>query len=93
MFNEKDLKQFLNKGISAEKIQAQINHFKKGFPYANIIAPATAKNGIIKLSEDEVSRYTNRYDKISENEKIVKFIPASGAASRRSRLDLPLYTR
>ena len=82
MFNDKDLKQFINKGISAEKIQAQINHFKKGFPYANIIAPATAGNGIIKLTEDEVSDYGNLYDNISENEKIVKFIPASGAASR-----------
>ena len=82
MFTDKDLKQFAEKDISEEKVKAQINHFKKGFPFADIIAPATPEKGIIKLKRDEIERMVSFYEEISEKEKIIKFVPASGAASR-----------
>ncbi len=82
MFTDKDLQQFAKKGITEEKVYEQINHFKKGFPYADIIAPATLEKGIIKLNNDEIKEMISLYDTHSEKEKIVKFVPASGAASR-----------
>lgn len=82
MFTEKDLKQFAEKGITDEKVKEQINHFKNGFPYADIIAPATLEKGIFKLNDSETMQIISFYEKVSESKKIVKFIPASGAASR-----------
>ncbi len=82
MFTKNDLKQFSEKGITKEKVYEQINHFIKGFPYADIIAPATLEKGIVKLTSEETDKMISLYDEISKKEKIVKFVPASGAASR-----------
>ncbi len=82
MFTEKDLKQFKAKGIDPKTVEKQINQFKKGFPYANIVAPATTKNGIVKLSDKDRNFYISIFEKNRNNEDIVKFVPASGAASR-----------
>ncbi len=82
MFSEKDLAQLKSKGISPDLALQQIENFKKGFPYADITAAATVGNGILKLSDNEAKSYGKIYDDIKANEKIVKFVPASGAASR-----------
>ncbi len=82
MFTENDLKQFAEKAIPKEKVIEQINHFTKGFPYADIIAPATPEKGIIKPDNIETKNFLSIYEETSEIEKIVKFVPASGAASR-----------
>jgi len=82
MFNKKDLAQLKSKGISPDLALQQIENFKKGFPYADITAAATIGNGILKLSDNEAKSYGKIYDDIKANEKVVKFVPASGAASR-----------
>jgi len=82
MFTDKDLKQFSDKGINKKNVEEQINNFKKGFPYVNIIDAATINLGLIKLSNDNVNKYVKIYEDISGKEKTVKFVPASGAASR-----------
>ncbi|MCF6364630.1 MAG: DUF4301 family protein [Bacteroidales bacterium] len=82
MFTKNDLKQFSEKGISKETVEKQIENFKKGFPYVNIVKVATINDGIIKLKDTDIEKYINLYNKISDDEKIIKFVPASGAASR-----------
>ena len=82
MFNEKDLNQIQSKGIEIKIIEQQINNFKKGFPFANLENPATINNGIKKLSEEEIDGLIKLYDNVSKNHHIIKFVPASGAASR-----------
>ena len=52
MFTDKDLKQFSKKNIKAEIAEKQIENFKKGFPFINIVEAATDKHGIIKLSDN-----------------------------------------
>ncbi len=82
MFTDKDLKQFSEKGISEEKINIQIENFKKGFPFVNIIKAATINDGIIKIKEEDLDSFVKKYEKTLKKEKTVKFVPASGAASR-----------
>ncbi|NOZ35722.1 MAG: DUF4301 family protein [Chlorobi bacterium] len=82
MFTEKDIKQFKEKNITEEQIKTQIKQFEKGFKFMNIIAPSTVGKGVLKPSEKEINRYISKYEKIQDNIKIVKFVPASGAASR-----------
>ncbi len=72
----------LQKGISAEKISRQLEYLKKGFAFLEITKPATIGNGIVKLSENEIESLIAKSKKAYEESKIIKFVPASGAATR-----------
>jgi len=82
MFTDKDLAQFKEKNIPEQIIVKQINNFKKGFPFLKIAKAATIDDGIIKLDDTSVSRFVSLYDNYVETKKVLKFVPASGAASR-----------
>jgi hypothetical protein len=85
MFTEKDRIQFLQRGITPEKIEEQINCFRKGFPFISLHSAATAGNGIRKLDEQELHACIDYYEKHHQGKTIVKFVPASGAATRMFR--------
>jgi hypothetical protein len=82
MFTEKDLQQFESKGIDKKVVNEQIEHFKNGFPYINLLAPATKKHGLTALSKEDIEDYLSSYEEIMAEKKVIKFVPASGAASR-----------
>ncbi len=82
MFNDNDLKLFQSKGIDINIIEQQLENFKKGFPFAELIEPATLKNGIYTFTDEELERLQKYYDRNSEEYEVLKFVPASGAASR-----------
>ncbi|MEQ8925560.1 MAG: DUF4301 family protein [Fulvivirga sp.] len=69
-------------GKSVERVEEQLKRFKNGFPYLAIKKPATVDNGIIKLSGSELGHYMSIYEKKAADHDILKFVPASGAASR-----------
>lgn len=71
------------KGISEEMITEQIECFKNGFPYLKLHAAASVENGGIKrLSQQDEEKYVAEWEKLKKDKKVVKFVPASGAASR-----------
>ena len=80
MFTEKDLNDFAAVGITPAEAEKQISNFRNGFPFLHVAAPATVGNGISQLSSDDRKKYVELYDGYSG--KILKFVPASGAASR-----------
>jgi hypothetical protein len=82
MFTEKDLQQIKSKGITVETVEKQIKNFKKGFPYIKLAAPATVGNGIHRFSEEETAALAAKFDADFADYRILKFVPASGAASR-----------
>lgn len=82
MFTNDDLRQFQTKGIDIKVIEKQIENFKAGFPYIQLAAPAVTGNGIKSFNESEVDKLRSFYDKHYEDYEILKFVPASGAASR-----------
>jgi len=83
MFSTKDKKQIENRGSDLRTILTQIENFKSGFPYLQIKEAASVDNGIIKLSDEKIKKYVAFYDeKIEHGTRPLKFIPASGAASR-----------
>jgi Domain of unknown function (DUF4301) len=81
-FSEKDINQIQQKGLSLEKVKSQIALFKKGIPFVKIQSAATKGEGIISLSEEESQKYVTLFDSKRDNYSIVKFVPASGAATR-----------
>lgn len=82
MFNSKDLEQIKSKGIDIQKVKQQIENFKKGFPEIVLTAPATIENGIKTINEKEAVMLSEYFDHHALEKNIIKFVPASGAASR-----------
>jgi hypothetical protein len=82
MFSKQDISQIESLGISLETIEKQIGYFKNGFPFINLDRPATAGDGIISFDEDQKEFFINFFNSEIHNNRIEKFVPASGAASR-----------
>ena len=83
MFSEKDKLQIQHRGSNIETVNQQIEKFKKGFPFLHVEEAASVNNGIIQLDEEKLTKNIERYDKnIAAGIKPLKFVPASGAASR-----------
>lgn len=83
MLSENDLNQLALKGISEQQIEEQIACFKRGFPFLEITASASVEKGTKVISKEEQSDYMDAWDNyLAENHTILKFVPASGAASR-----------
>jgi len=83
MLTESDFLLLKAKGISVEQIEEQLACFKKGFPYLSVQASASVEKGIRVIPENEQSIYLDTWTNYLKGDKtIVKFVPASGAASR-----------
>lgn len=82
MFTEQDLAQIDEQGISTETINRQIKHFIDGFPYLHAIRAATVGDGIVRIPDEELTNYIRRFDDIAGEYSLMKFVPASGAATR-----------
>ncbi len=82
MFTKEDLQQLEKKGITEEKAREQIRNFENGFPYIKLAAPATVSSGILKVEGKELRDYINYFEEGAGKLGILKFVPASGAATR-----------
>jgi hypothetical protein len=82
MFNDRDLIQIKERGSDVAIILQQIKNFKNGFPFANLLRPATIDDGINRFSENEINELVAFYDRHGSELSVIKFVPASGAASR-----------
>lgn len=77
-------KEFLaKKGISEEKLNAQLKNFETGFPFLKLAGAASPEKGITIPTADEKASYLAAWDEyLNGTGKVLKFVPASGAASR-----------
>lgn len=82
MFTEKDIKQIESKGITIEKVNAQVTLIKNGMSYSNLVAAATIGKGIESFSKNETKEFIKLFEEKKNTLSIVKFVPASGAATR-----------
>ncbi|MFR9651097.1 MAG: DUF4301 family protein [Rikenellaceae bacterium] len=82
MFTEKDLEQIADHGLSVEQVEGQIRSFVEGFPPLKIARAARVGDGIISLSEAQRDLFAAYYNDCASKIKAVKFVPASGAATR-----------
>ena len=84
MLTHEDKELLAKKGISEAQIAEQLSCFEKGFPFLQLAAAASVENGgIMTATGDEQQKYLDVWDAYKQGDKkIVKFVPASGAASR-----------
>jgi len=90
---EKDIKKLESMKITPEQIKNQINKFKKGTPYVELIKPAVIGDGIKSFTKREKKVYIRTFNKSVYNKKIFKFVPASGAATRMFKNLLYFYNK
>jgi len=83
MLEEKDLQQIALRGISESQIETQLKQFETGFPFLKLEAAAAIGHGIVAPNADERRRYVDAWEQYkAQGHRVVKFVPASGAASR-----------
>lgn len=82
MFTEQDLQQIADHGLTAAQVETQLENFRRGFPWLPVVRAASPSDGIVMLDAAEADAAVARYEKAAAGLEIVKFVPASGAATR-----------
>lgn len=81
--NSKDLEQIQDHQLSERQVLYQLEQLKTGFPFLRLKAAASVGQGIQQLTTEEELRYMKTWDDyLQKGHQVVKFVPASGAASR-----------
>lgn len=73
------------KGPSEAEIQEQLRIFKAGIPFVHIVEAASLNNGIEEYSHSEQQEFVRFFESAKDQLDLVKFVPASGAATRMFR--------
>lgn len=89
MINKNDISQITSMGIEEKELNRQLECFENGLAKVNLLRHASAGDGILVLNETKQNHYKEFYDSNRNNYTIIKFVPASGAASRMFK---DLYT-
>jgi len=83
MLSQQDLKQLAQKGITEAQIERQLGEFKTGFPFLKLEGAAAIGKGIVAPADAARKAYVEAWQQYkAAGKKVVKFVPASGAASR-----------
>jgi hypothetical protein len=82
IFSEIELEQLGRKGIQDYAAYEQLKILSEGAPYADIQAPALIEKGISVIPDKDKPVYIDLYKKARMDSRIIKFVPASGAATR-----------
>ena len=80
-FSISDIQQIESHGLTIDTINKQLTDFQNGFPYSNIVSACIIGNGAFNY-DDQIDKYIDIYNHDCNKYRIVKFVPASGAATR-----------
>ena len=82
MFTQEEIRQIEAHGLTVAQVEQQIENFRAGFPSLPIVRAAACGDGIRRFTEEEIADILACYDAQSSKIRCVKFVPASGAATR-----------
>ncbi|MCW8980655.1 DUF4301 family protein [Altibacter sp.] len=82
MLTNKDLQQIKDHGLTVDAVVKQLETFVRGIPPVHIITAASKGNGIEVIPQNVQEKLIARYEAEKDGLEIVKFVPASGAATR-----------
>jgi hypothetical protein len=68
--------------VPFEKIVNQIETFERGIPFLKLKRPCIIGDGIHVIDEEDYENLIYLFQEAIENERVIKFVPASGAATR-----------
>lgn len=70
------------RGLTPAALETQLKNFREGFPFLPVTRAASCGDGIRVLDAAGIEQAAARYDRAKESLRVVKFVPASGAATR-----------
>lgn len=82
MFTKEDLHQIEQHGLTQAQVEHQLENFRQGFPFLKVVRAASAGDGVMVMSQEQVASAVARYEEKASELQVVKFVPASGAATR-----------
>ena len=82
IFTDKDLRQIAGHGLSIDEVHRQLDLFKMPKFFLELAAPCTVGKGIMAFDREEIASLVETYETGAPGHDCVKFVPASGAASR-----------
>ncbi len=85
LFSEEDRKIFGEKGLTEDAVISQVNLFKKERQVLKLNRPCTIGDGIVVIPDSKRDQLVGIHDKAAEEGRMIKLVPASGAASRMFR--------
>ena len=74
MLTQQDLKQIQSKGIDLETFEEQIENFKRGFPFIDLVAPATLEDGIKLFTETEIKGLEKTFNYEAPDRSVYQYI-------------------
>lgn len=69
-------------GLTPAALETQLKNFREGFLFLPVTRAASCGDGIRVLDAAGIEQAAARYDRAKESLRVVKFVPASGAATR-----------
>jgi hypothetical protein len=93
VFNDKDLRQISNHGLTVSAVQKHLDMFKMPPPYLDLLAPCTPGDGIKVIDQGKIQELTETYEQEAKKGRCLKFVPGSGAASRMFKTLLKFQNR
>ncbi|MBQ9312081.1 MAG: DUF4301 family protein [Bacteroidales bacterium] len=88
-FSQKEKEQINRQGLTESDVLQQIDCFVNGFDFLNLQRVATINDGIQQYTKEETENFARIYQDKIKDLSVVKFVPASGAATRMMK---DLYT-
>ena len=85
VFNKQDLELMQSRGIEAETSLEQLQLLKQGTPYVKLVRPAIPGDGIFSTPNNMHDFLMSNHFRAAQDSRMMKFVPASGAASRMFR--------
>jgi len=82
MFDEADRAQLAELGITEEEVQRQVRIFAAPPPAVVLDRPCTLGDGIVGLDEGQCQQAVHAHERAAAAGRLLKFLPASGAATR-----------
>ena len=81
-WSAKDLERIAVEGLSVEEVERQLALFRQGVSPVRLNRPGRAGDGIVLLSQAQQEDLLSVYEEALRTKRFMKFVPASGAASR-----------
>ncbi|MCX5850386.1 MAG: DUF4301 family protein [Deltaproteobacteria bacterium] len=81
-FSKNDLRQINKLGLTPRNVEKQLAAYRHGSNYLKLNRPCAINDGILSIKKSAMDELIKLYDREAGKLRLLKFVPASGAASR-----------
>ena len=89
--SNEDRRQLEDRGITKAQIIGQMKKFRKPSFFLHLNRPCTPGDGIRRISPEETEKYLKLHQEAAAAGRFLKFVPASGAATRMFQALFQIY--